>query len=195
MLRLRCPRQSILARSNIERLAIFQKHMNARTAQFGRIFPFKAPASLGLTSCSIPFICPPYAYKSSLAPTADAKPKLTEKGRSRLGAVQSVGPAGSVDGSGTRSGVGLFAASSMADDGTAFTNGASAHNFAATRDPIRFELVRRDGKWDKQNRRSSGSAPPALTCQDLSRTQGSFLLKQKIQLEENTLLGYNFLGV
>src|SRR5438309_1905555 len=40
-----------------------------------------------------------------------------------------------------------------------------------------------------------GSAPPALTSQDRSRKQSSFLLKQKIQLKRIQLLGYSFLGV
>jgi hypothetical protein len=40
-----------------------------------------------------------------------------------------------------------------------------------------------------------GSAPPALTSQDRSRKQSSFLLKQKIQLKRIQLLGYGFLGV
>jgi hypothetical protein len=39
-----------------------------------------------------------------------------------------------------------------------------------------------------------GSAP-ALTSQDRSRKQSSFLLKQKIQLKRIQLLGYGFLGV
>ena len=64
----------------------------------------------------------------------------------------------------------LLAAASVADDRIAFTNGASPQDdlVAACR-PIGFELVRRDGKWDKENRTSSGLAPPASTCQDLSR--------------------------
>ena len=51
---------------------------------------------------------------------------------------------------------------------------------------IGFELVWRDGKWDKQNRTSSGLCLSGLTCQDRSQKQSSFLLKRKIQLEENT---------
>ena len=81
----------------------------------------------------------------------------------------------------------LLAAASMADDGIAFTSGASPQdNFGAPRGPLRFELVRRDGKWDKQNRSSLELCPPALTRQDLGRKRSSFLLKQTIQLEENT---------
>ena len=56
--------------------------------------------------------------------------------------------------------VGLLAAASMADDGIAFTSGASPQeDFSATRGPLRFELVRRDGKWDKQNRSSLELCP------------------------------------
>ena len=59
--------------------------------------------------------------------------------------------------------VGLLAAASMTDDGIAFTSRASTQdNFGATRGPIRFELVRRDGKWDKQNRSSSGLCPSGV---------------------------------
>ena len=51
----------------------------------------------------------------------------------------------------------LLAATSMPDDGIAFTTGASSQDdFSAARGPLRFELVRRDGKWDKQNRTSLG---------------------------------------
>jgi len=47
----------------------------------------------------------------------------------------------------------LLAAASMADDRIAFTCGASPQDdFGAACGPIGFELVRRDGKWDKQNR-------------------------------------------
>lgn len=81
----------------------------------------------------------------------------------------------------------LLAAASMADDGIAFTSGASPHDdFGAARRPIRFELVRRDGKWDKQNRSSLELCPTGV---DLRRSEpGAELLplKQKIQLEENT---------
>jgi len=73
----------------------------------------------------------------------------------------------------------LLAAATVADDRITFTSGASSQDdFGAARGPIRFELVRRDAKWDKQNRRSSGLCYAALTCQDLSRKRSSFLLKQ-----------------
>jgi hypothetical protein len=65
------------------------------------------------------------------------------------------------------------------DDRVNFTHRASPQNdLGAARGPIRFELVRQCGKWDKQNRTSWSSAP-ALTRQDLSRKRSSFLLKQK----------------
>jgi hypothetical protein len=49
----------------------------------------------------------------------------------------------------------LLAAASVTDDRIAFTNGASPQNgLATTGGPIGFELVRRDGKWDKENRSS-----------------------------------------
>ena len=47
----------------------------------------------------------------------------------------------------------LLAAASMADDRIVLTNGALPQNRVGTiGGPIRFQLVRRDGKWDKQNR-------------------------------------------
>jgi hypothetical protein len=49
----------------------------------------------------------------------------------------------------------LLAPASVADDQIASTNRASPQDHLATaRGPIRFELVRQDAKWDKQNRRS-----------------------------------------
>jgi hypothetical protein len=70
--------------------------------------------------------------------------------------------------------VGLLAAASMADDRIAFTNGASPQNdFGAVPGPVVFDLARRRGKWDKDNR-SSWSSATALTCQDLSRKRSSF---------------------
>ena len=73
----------------------------------------------------------------------------------------------------------LLAAASVADDRVNCTRRASPqNNLGAARGPIRFELVQRSAKWDKQNRTSWSSAP-ALTRQDLSRKRSSFLLKQK----------------
>ena len=57
----------------------------------------------------------------------------------------------------------LLAATSMADDRIAFTSGTSPQDdIGAARGPIRFELVRRDGKWDKQNRSSLGLCPSGV---------------------------------
>ena len=49
----------------------------------------------------------------------------------------------------------LLTAASVTDDRIPFTNGASPQKGLATAGgPIGFELVRRDGKWDKENRSS-----------------------------------------
>jgi hypothetical protein len=54
----------------------------------------------------------------------------------------------------------LLAAASVADDQMASTNRASSQDdFGAARGPLRFELVRRDRKWDKQNRSSLELCP------------------------------------
>ena len=54
----------------------------------------------------------------------------------------------------------LLAAASVADDRIAFTSGTSPQNdLGAARGPIRFELVRRGGKWDKKNRSFIGALP------------------------------------
>jgi hypothetical protein len=89
----------------------------------------------------------------------------------------------------------LLATASVADDRITFTSRTSPqNNLGATHGPIRFELVRRRGKWDKQNR-TSLELCPGLTCQDLSRKRSSFLLKQKSNWKRIQLLGYGFLGV
>lgn len=47
----------------------------------------------------------------------------------------------------------LLAAAAMTDDRIVLTNGALAQNDLGTAGrPIRFQLVRGNGKWDKQNR-------------------------------------------
>ena len=47
----------------------------------------------------------------------------------------------------------LLATESMADDRILLTNGALPQNGLGTASrPIGFQLVRRDGKWDKENR-------------------------------------------
>jgi hypothetical protein len=62
----------------------------------------------------------------------------------------------------------LLAAASMADDRIAFTVGASSQdNLLTAFGPIRFELVRRGRKWDKENRSSLGLCPGV----DLPRSQ------------------------
>ena len=54
----------------------------------------------------------------------------------------------------------LLAAAPMADDQIASTNRASSQDdIGAARCPIRFELVWRDGKWDKRNRSSLELCP------------------------------------
>ena len=74
--------------------------------------------------------------------------------------------------------VGLLAAASLADDRIAFTKGAAPQDdLVAASGPIVFDLVQRDGKWDKQNRSSLELCPPALTLQDRGRKRSSFLLK------------------
>jgi hypothetical protein len=90
----------------------------------------------------------------------------------------------------------LLAAASVADDRITFTSGTSPQDdLRAARGPIRLELVRRGGKWDKQNRSSSGLCPPALTRQDLSREAELLPPETKIQLEENNPSGLQLLGV
>lgn len=164
-------------------------------------------------------------WSTARQPVSHADERLAEKGKSRLGAVQSVGPAAErgriryaiwvfecrrglfpggvfhkapsqclsarqqtvvgvrerkqwkkgeglpATGAATATDadpivvfiVGLLAAASMADDGIAFTSGTAAQDdFGGTRGPLRFELVRRDGKWDKQNRRTSGLCPSGV---------------------------------
>ena len=92
----------------------------------------------------------------------------------------------------------LLTAASMTDDGIAFTNGASAQdNFGATRGPLRFELVRRHRKWDKQNRSSSGLCTSGV---DLPRSEPEAELlppetksnRKRIQLLSYDLLGMGF---
>jgi hypothetical protein len=61
----------------------------------------------------------------------------------------------------------LLAPATVTDDGIAFANRASPQqDLLAVASPIGFELVRQDGKWDKNNRASwglySGIAPPKI---------------------------------
>jgi hypothetical protein len=63
----------------------------------------------------------------------------------------------------------LLAATSVANDQIASTNRASPQDdFGAACRPIGFELVWRDGKWDKQKRTSSGLCPSGV---DLPRSE------------------------
>ena len=87
----------------------------------------------------------------------------------------------------------LLAAASVTDDRIAFTNGTSPQNDPGTAcGPIGFELVRRDGKWDKENRSSLELCPGV----DLPRSEPEaelLLLKRKSQLEENNASRLQFL--
>ena len=79
----------------------------------------------------------------------------------------------------------LLAASSVANDRIALTNGASPQDdVGALLGPIRLQLVRRKRKWDKKNRNSSGLCP-ALTVPRSEPEAEPLLLKRKLQLEEN----------
>jgi len=89
----------------------------------------------------------------------------------------------------------LLVAASVADDRINVTcRTSSQNNLGAARGPIRFELVRRCDKWDKQNRSSSGLCPPALTRQDLSRKAELLPPEEKVQLKENNPFRYSFYG-
>jgi hypothetical protein len=58
----------------------------------------------------------------------------------------------------------LLAAVSVADDRIALTHGASPQDdLGALFRPVGFELARRGGKWDKDNRNSLGALPTAST--------------------------------
>jgi hypothetical protein len=81
----------------------------------------------------------------------------------------------------------LLAAASVADDRIALTNRASPQDdFGAARGPIRFELVPRGAKWDKQNRSSWGLCPLALDPPRSQPEAEPLPPEPKIQLEENT---------
>lgn len=75
--------------------------------------------------------------------------------------------------------VGLLAAAAVANDRIAFTNGAAPQDhLGAFFGPIGFELVRRGGKWDKKNRRSSGLCP-SFDLPGSEPEAETFLLKRK----------------
>ena len=90
----------------------------------------------------------------------------------------------------------LLAAASVANDRIHFTcRTSSQNNLGAARGPIRFELVRRCGKWDKKNRSSLELCPTGV---DLPRSEPEAELlppETKIQLEENNPSGLQLLGV
>ena len=70
----------------------------------------------------------------------------------------------------------------------------SQDNFGATRGPTRFQLVRRDGKWDKQNRTTSGLYPSGV---DLPRSEPEAELlspETKSNWKRIQLLGHGFLA-
>lgn len=72
----------------------------------------------------------------------------------------------------------LLAAASVADDGLPLTYRASPQDLVAVLLPLSFQLVRRRGKWDKENRSRWGSA----TDVDLPRSEPEAeLLLLKIQ--------------
>ena len=72
----------------------------------------------------------------------------------------------------------LLAAPSMADDRIQLTYRASPQDLVAVLLPLSFKLVRRRGKWDKENRSRWGSA----TDVDLPRSEpAAELLLLKIQ--------------
>ncbi|HEY6372043.1 MAG TPA: hypothetical protein VIX37_15815 [Candidatus Sulfotelmatobacter sp.] len=88
----------------------------------------------------------------------------------------------------------LLATASVADDRIAFTSRASPQNdLVAVSCPVVFNLVQRDGKWDKQNRSSWGSAT-ALTAK-IAAGSGAPPPTQKIQLKENNPSHLQLLGV
>jgi hypothetical protein len=79
----------------------------------------------------------------------------------------------------------LLASASVADDRIPFTcRAVPQDDLVAVSGPVRFELVRRGRKWDKENRSALGALPPASTRQDLSRKRSSFSCK--IQPQENS---------
>ena len=78
----------------------------------------------------------------------------------------------------------------MTDDRILLTNRALAQNDLGTTDrPIRFQLVRRNGKWDKQNR----TLQELCLWIDLPRSEPEaelLLLKRNPNWKRIQLLGY-----
>ncbi len=89
----------------------------------------------------------------------------------------------------------LLAAAAVADDRTTFTNGTLRQDeLVAVSGPISFELVRRDRKWDKENRNSQGFCPGVDPPRSRPEVEPPLLLK-RIQLEENTASHLQILGM
>jgi hypothetical protein len=90
----------------------------------------------------------------------------------------------------------LLAAASVADDRIPFTCRASPQDdVVAVSGPVRFKLVRRGRKWDKENRSSLGLCPWALPPGvDLPRSEpeAELLLLNKSNWKRIKLLGYSF---
>ena len=79
----------------------------------------------------------------------------------------------------------LFAPAPMTDDGILHANRAVAHNdFRARIGPIRFEVVLRGGKWDKQYRDRWGPARDVAVPQ-IELEGGTFTSRIKSRLEKN----------
>jgi len=89
----------------------------------------------------------------------------------------------------------LLAAASVTDDRINFTPRASPqNNLGAARGPIRFELVRRCGKWDKQNRTFMELCPGIDPLR--SEPEAELLPPEtKIQLKENNPSHFQLSGV
>jgi hypothetical protein len=90
----------------------------------------------------------------------------------------------------------LLAAASVADDRIAFTSGASPQDdLVAVYGPVVFDLVWRDGKWDKQNRSSSELCSPGVDPLRSGPDAELLLLKTQSQLKENNPSHLQLLGV
>ena len=73
----------------------------------------------------------------------------------------------------------LLAPAPVANDRIVLTNGtAPQDDVGALLGPIGFNLALRGGKWDKQNRSSSGLSSGRRPHQDLVRKRSPFLLKK-----------------
>ena len=92
--------------------------------------------------------------------------------------------------------VGLLAAASVANDRIAFASGASPqNNLVAAYGPVVFDLVRRRGKWDKQNRSSLGLCSSGVDPLRSGPEAELLPPEEKIQLKENNASHLKDLGV